>query len=120
MNPPNVELGKAAEKRAEIFLKGRNLSAICSNYRTPFGEIDLIMRDRDTLVFVEVRYRRNRAYGNAAESIGPDKQARIARCAHEFMKTHRHDGPTRFDVVAFDGDVSKTPEWVKNAFESDW
>lgn len=120
MTSPNAELGKAAEKRAEDFLKGRKLNTVCSNYRTVFGEIDLVMQDGNTLVFVEVRYRRNNAYGNAAESVGSDKQAKIVRCAHEFIKVRGHDGPTRFDVVAFDGDVSQAPDWIKNAFGGDW
>lgn len=120
MDSPNAKLGQAAERHARDFLKKRNLSAVCSNYRTRFGEIDLIMRDGDTLVFVEVRYRCSNAYGDAAESVGANKQARITRCAQEFIKVRGHDGPARFDVVAFDGSVSRTPSWIKNAFESDW
>lgn len=120
MEPPNLKLGRDAEKHAREFLTRRKLSAVCSNYRTRFGEIDLIMQDGDTLVFIEVRYRRSGAYGNAAESVGSDKQARITRCAHEFMKTHDHDGPARFDVVTFDGGVFQKPNWIKNAFEGDW
>ncbi len=120
MEPRNIERGRAAEQRAQSFLTKNRLHAIASNYRTRFGEIDLVMRDGDTLVFVEVRYRSNSAYGNAAEGISRDKQTRIIHTAHEFLRIHRHDGPVRFDVVTFDGALSESPTWMKNAFEAEW
>ena len=116
----NIRRGHDAEQRAQAFLQNRRLDTVAHNYHTRFGEIDLVMRDGDTLVFVEVRQRRSHAYGSAAESITPDKQAKIIRTAHAFLQTHRHHGPVRFDVVTFDGVVAATPTWIKNAFAAEW
>ncbi len=120
MQTSTIELGRQAEQRAKKFLSARELSLIEENYRTRFGEIDLIMHDGSTLVFIEVRYRRSSTYGCAGESIGPDKQSRIIRSAHEFLKKHPHDGPIRFDSVTFDGGPSAEAEWIKNSFDAEW
>ena len=87
------------------------------NYRCRQGEIDLVLQDRDTLVFVEVRYRRQSAFGSAAESVDSRKQARLVACARHYLTTRRQAGSRccRFDVVAIDGpDESIT--WIRNAF----
>ncbi len=84
------------------------------------GEIDLIMGDNQTLVFVEVRYRHNQQFGGALESITPAKQQKIRLSAEDFMQNHPHlDHPySRFDVVTIAGSAA-TPEldWIKDAFE---
>ena len=120
MRTSTTELGRQAEQRAKKFLSARKLNLVDENYRTRFGEIDLIMCDGSTLVFIEVRYRRRSTYGRAGESIGRDKQSRIIRSAHEFLKTYPHEGPVRFDVVTFDGKPSARPEWIKNSFDAEW
>ncbi len=112
--------GAAAEKRARSFLERRKLNVVAANYRTRCGEIDLVMRDGDALVFIEVRHRRGKFFGCAAESVDSVKQGKIIRAAQEFLQTHRHDGPLRFDVVAFDGPAPSAPTWIKNAFEAEW
>ena len=92
---------------------------VTANYRTRFGEIDLIMRDGNALVFVEVRQRRSAAFGSAAESITASKRAKIVRAAQAFLQTSGHVGPVRFDVIAFDGSAPAGPTWIKSAFEAE-
>lgn len=82
--------------------------------RTRGGEIDLIMRERDgTLVFVEVRRRRDARHGGAAASVTPAKQARIVLAARHYLMRWATPPACRFDVVAIDGDQV---EWLKGAF----
>ena len=76
--PSTIEIGKQAENRAERFLLTKGLQLICRNYRCRWGEIDLIMKDKDELVFVEVRFRKYNAYGGALESIDYFKQKRLS------------------------------------------
>ena len=120
MQTPNAKLGRQAERRAKKFLAAHNLSSVTENYRTRFGEVDLIMYDDTTLVFIEVRYRRKNTHGYAVESIDSIKQSRIIRTAYEFLKVHPHDGPVRFDVVTFDETLSAKPHWIKNSFDAEW
>lgn len=91
-------LGDRGERAAARHLRRRGLRIITRNYRTPQGEIDLIARDGDTLVFVEVKSRRQ---GTPAEAVTPEKQRRLTLAALHFMKRHDLlDCPCRFDVVA--------------------
>ena len=114
--PPTAR-GRDAEQRAYDYLIARGLTPVARNYRAPGGEIDLIMRQRDVLVFVEVRYRRHARFGSAAESIGPAKQTRLRRAAEHYLQRHagRRAGDCRFDVVALDGETGL--QWLQNAFE---
>ena len=101
-NLDNVKKGKIGENIAKKYLISLGMTIICSNYRTKFGEIDIIARDRDYLVFIEVKYRRDEHEGDPAEAVDARKQARILRTARYYM-THYHiseDTPCRFDVVA--------------------
>ncbi len=89
------------------------------NFHCRAGEIDLIMRDGDCLVFVEVRYRRSDRYGSPAESVAARKQARLLTTAQYYLQTHpaQRERPMRFDVVA----VRPSPqglhiEWISDAF----
>jgi len=110
------EAGDAAEDRALAYLAGKGLSLVSRNYRTPHrggGEIDLIMRDGNTLVFVEVRKRASRSFGGAAASVGGVKQRRIVFAARHFLMRFREPPPCRFDVV---GVEEGRIEWLKAAF----
>src|SRR5204862_504789 len=80
-----MSAGTLAEQRAERYLQSQGLGLIERNYRSRFGEIDLIMRDGTSLVFVEVRMRRNKDFGGAAASIDVRKQQRIIRTAHQYL-----------------------------------
>ncbi|MFT3818671.1 MAG: YraN family protein [Rubrivivax sp.] len=119
--PSGKQRGDAAEAKALAHLQGRGLRLVERNYRVARGpsarggEIDLILRDRDgTLVFVEVRSRRNTAQGGAAASIGHAKRARLLLAARYYLARLAVLPPCRFDVVAIDGDRI---EWIPAAFD---
>lgn len=103
-------------------LQQAGLKLVTRNYRTRGGEIDLIMRDQHTLVFVEVRYRTHSQYGSAGESIHATKQARIIRAAEMFLARHpaHAHAPCRFDAVLFDKKGTTVQHvWIKAAFDAD-
>lgn len=108
--------GDRFEGAALSFLLERGLRLVRSNFLCRHGEIDLIMRDGGTLVFIEVRYRRSAAFGGAVGSITAAKRRRLISAAHLWLGWHPHDArrPCRFDVLAFEGDGV---EWIPNAFE---
>lgn len=89
------------------------------NYRAPVGEIDLIMQDRDVLVFVEVRARRSARFGAAAETVNMRKQTRLRATAEHYLQRYEQaaDCTCRFDVVAIAGDSGEESiQWLQNAF----
>jgi putative endonuclease len=106
--------GKCAEDQAHDFLIGKGLKPICRNYRCKQGELDLVMRDQQALVIVEVRYRKSDIYGSALESVTFSKQAKIIAATQHYLSTVRVDCPLRFDVVAISG--NDDINWIKNAF----
>lgn len=115
------KVGDAGEDRALACLLRQGLKLVERNYRVARGpssrggEIDLILRDRDgTLVFVEVRARRDTAAGGAAASIGPAKRARIVHAAQSYLAALERVPPCRFDVVAIEGDRA---QWLRAAFD---
>lgn len=113
----SVIVGQNAETRARIFLEKNGLHFLQQNYHCPCGEIDLIMRDENVYVFIEVRLRQNLFYGNSAESVTHAKQNRIIRSALHYLQKNAliHKVDCRFDVLGIDaGNI----EWIKNAFES--
>jgi putative endonuclease len=112
---PNQHLtGKKAEDVACSFLQRNGLSLVQRNYHCRYGEIDLIMQDSETLVFVEVRYRSSIKFGSAAESVDRNKQRKLVFTANHYLQKHPTNQPTRFDVVALS--PQHEPEWVTNAF----
>jgi putative endonuclease len=108
--------GQDAETRAAALLQARGLQLVKRNYRCRFGEIDLIMRDGKTLVFVEVRSRSHRGYGGAAGSIDASKQSRVVRAARHYLATLREVPECRFDAVLFE--AGDTPRWIPSAFDA--
>ncbi|WP_411726665.1 YraN family protein [Methyloglobulus sp.] len=106
--------GKSAEDQAHDFLVSKGLKPVCRNYRCKQGELDLVMRDQQSLVIIEVRYRKSDFYGSALESVTHSKQARIIAATQHYLSTLRVDCPLRFDVVAIsgNGDIN----WIKDAF----
>jgi putative endonuclease len=100
-----ADIGRAAEDRALAELGAAGLVLVARNFRCRVGEIDLVMRDRGTLVFVEVRQRRSALFGSASESVTPAKQRRLRAAAALFVAWHPSLGamPMRFDLVALDG-----------------
>ena len=109
------ELGALAEDAAADFLTGRGLRLLARNYHCRFGEIDLIMTDGHTLVFVEVRYRRSKSFGGAVESITSAKREKLLRAARHYLAALNEFPACRFDAVLLSGDT-KELEWIQNAF----
>jgi putative endonuclease len=110
--------GAQAEQRAAQYLRQQGLKPVTKNYRSRFGEIDLIMRDGAELVFVEVRLRSNAGFGGAAASIDARKQQRLIRTAQQYLAGLSHIPPCRFDAVLMDDVEGVNVQWLKNAFES--
>lgn len=115
--PPST-VGKHYESLAQRHLERQGLKTVAENYRTPYGEIDLVMLDKTgTLVFVEVRYRKSRAFGGALQSVTPAKCAKMARTAAHYLAQHAHAGAARFDLVAIE--PGRAPLWVPDFFRED-
>ena len=117
---PRQSLGKLGEDLACVELSRRGYAILARRYRTRFGEIDIIARDGETTVFVEVKTRDGDRFGDGAEAVTAWKQRRVAAMAIDYASRHRlHHRPLRFDVVAID--VSTAPPQVEvyvNAFEA--
>jgi len=115
-----ITTGQQAELLACQFLQQHQLKLIIKNYHCQRGEIDLIMSDNKTLVFIEVRYRKNDKFGSALESVNYTKQAKIIITAKHYLQHHTQAfSGYRFDVIA----ISPTQQadqiiWVKDAFHS--
>lgn len=107
--------GDAAEDRALHYLQAQGLRLVERNFRCKGGEIDLIVQEGATLVFVEVRKRADDAYGDAAASITARKQARVLHAAQVFLQRYREPPPCRIDVVTVDGAKLR---WLRNAIEA--
>src|SRR5262245_60043324 len=113
-------LGQHAEQQACQFLTNQGLKLVAKNFRTRCGEIDLIMRDEQKLVFIEVRYRKQGGYGSSADSISTLKQKRLIKSAAYYLQKHRlsHKIASRFDVIAIDKTKEKNSiTWIKDAFQ---
>ncbi len=109
-------LGQSAEAHAERFLVAQGLKRVARNWRCRFGEIDLIMRDQSTLVFVEVRMRSSAHFGGAAASVTPGKQRKLLAAAKLYLSNLSELPPCRFDVVALT-DSYAAPQWIQSAFD---
>ncbi|PKM22803.1 MAG: YraN family protein [Gammaproteobacteria bacterium HGW-Gammaproteobacteria-14] len=117
--------GDQAEQAASQWLQQQGLQLIERNWRCRLGEIDLIMRDDQILVFVEVRYRGQRSHGGAAASVDTHKQRRLIAAARYYLGRYPYQaqGPCRFDVLAMepgrgrnDDDGEPDVQWIQNAF----
>jgi putative endonuclease len=107
--------GVEAEAMAAAFLEHRGLRVLERNYRCRLGEIDLVARDGDTTVFVEVRQRASGAFGGAAASITATKRARLLRAARHYLSRLRATPACRFDALLIEGDPPRI-DWIRNAF----
>lgn len=117
------EIGKQAELEARLFLQKQGLRVIAQNYTCHYGEIDLIMRDNDEVIFIEVRSRYRIDYGHASETINKAKQRKIIKAATHFLQKKQwlYKVNSRFDIIAFQFfEVKWQLEWIKNAFFADW
>ena len=113
-------IGFDAERLADRFLKRKGLTRVARNFRCRIGEIDLIMKEGDCLVFVEVRYRASNRFACARLSVDIHKQRKMIRTAALFLTTRTRyaNSVVRFDVVAIDADDrgERNIEWIKDAF----
>lgn len=113
--------GAAFEQRARAELERAGLKLLASNYTTRHGELDLVMLDRDTVAFVEVRYRVRAGHGDALASITRGKQDKLIRTAQLWLAAHPQYAhrACRFDVVSYDGPAADARmEWLRGAFEA--
>lgn len=117
-----LERGRLWESRAADYLEQHGLAIVARGHRCRLGELDLVCRDGNHLVIVEVRARGTGSLYSAVESIGPKKRRRIVQATRHFVMLH-HEwqvAPIRFDVVAFDAVDAPEPrvQWIKNAFDA--
>lgn len=113
------QYGQQSESLAARLLKQRGYTILETNYRTPLGEIDIIARDRDTIVFVEVKARRSLGFGGPKWAVTLKKQRKISMVALYYLKTTRQSqAKARFDVVAIRS-LAEPPqvEIIRNAFD---
>jgi putative endonuclease len=117
LNAPDRHLkkGNAAEELACIFLQQKGLKLVERNFRCAYGEIDLIMQDVKTLVFIEVRLRSSADFGGAAMSINQTKQQKLKRTAALYLQTHG-DSACRFDAILMSKVDINALEWIQDAF----
>ncbi len=112
-------LGEKGEDIALKRLKSIGYEILEKNYRCPFGELDIIARDDDYIVFIEIKTRKNRSTAYAKEAITPKKKKRLYQCALYYMKNHElMENRARFDVVAINMNNDKMDfEIIQNAFD---
>ncbi len=113
-----MKVGARAEQTAARYLQHQGLRLLHSNYRCRFGEVDLVMEDRGSLVFVEVRLRTRTDFGGAAASIDARKQHKLILAAQHYLSSVSPTPPCRFDAVLLGAaEGSEGIEWLKNAFQ---
>jgi putative endonuclease len=110
--------GALAEALAARYLEARGLAILERNWRRRCGELDLIARDGEELVFVEVRLRRRSDFGGAAASITAAKQSRMVAAAGLYLARLARTPPCRFDAVLLDALDSGHIEWLRNVVEA--
>jgi putative endonuclease len=114
-----IDEGARAEALAARFLAAQGLAIVVRNFRTRMGEIDIVARDREMLVFVEVRKRRSEAYGGARASITGAKRARLIAAAQAYLAMIGNEPPCRFDAVFINGAVPPRIEWQRDVFDTE-
>lgn len=119
------DIGRRAEQAVCRYLEDQGLSLIERNYRGPQGEIDLIMQDADSVVFVEIRYRQHSRFGAGAETVNRRKQSRVVATAMHYLQSHRalRARPARFDVVSVAPPAQGNQQgyriaWIADAFQA--
>ena len=116
----HLHKGLCFEAAAERYLIKQRCKPLARGFRCRFGEIDLVVRDGDTICFVEVKYRRSLSFGGAANAITPAKRRKLIKTAHFFISSHPRlaDRPMRFDALLIQrqADGSNDFNWIKNAF----
>jgi len=115
-----TQTGKLTEKLAADYLVLQNLTLIEQNFHSKYGEIDIIMKEAETYLFIEVKYRKNNNYGGGLMAVSYKKQEKIRLCAKFYLQQkqlNEYNTPCRFDIVILEGDIQKPKiNWLKNAF----
>ena len=111
-----IKPGAVAEQLAAEYLQKHGLKLLKANYSCRFGEVDLIMQDGETHVFIEVRLRSGQRFGGAAASIDSRKQSKLLKTAQFYLSDFKRIPPCRFDAVLMTSANESNIEWIKNAF----
>jgi putative endonuclease len=112
-----TDKGSYFEQQAQEYLRSQGLVPICKNFNCRYGELDLIMRDGDIVVFIEVKYRRTDAFGGAINALPKSKQAKIQRTIYYYLKQNSLGNcPVRVDFVAINGQAPHQFTWIKSVF----
>ena len=109
-----ADIGRAAEDAAAALLRAKGMTVVERNFRAKVGEIDLVVRDGEEIVFVEVRARASASFGGAAASVGGAKRRKLIKAARLWLQARSWTGPCRFDVVALDAGLA---EHIPAAFD---
>ena len=114
MKELTIDIGKKHEDEAVRYLENLNYKIMEQNFKVlPIGEIDIIAKDKDTIVFVEVKYRKNKNFGTPAEFVRKSKQKKVIKTALCYIKQNKIKADIRFDVIS----ICQTEiEHIKNAF----
>jgi putative endonuclease len=122
----SLDRGNHAEDACCVWLKKQGLKLLTRNYHSRWGELDPVMQDGNTVVFIEVRYRKNDLFGGAVESVTPAKQQKLRATAEQYLQQETRLQNGRFDVVAMTqtagtnattrSAIAYTFNWIKNAF----
>lgn len=114
------DVGQAMELIAQQHLQTHGLTLVTRNFTCKFGEVDLIVKEQDTFVFVEVKYRQSKQFGGAIHAVSPSKQQKIIKTAQFYLQQsnlNEYNTCCRFDVVAIEGSATRPDiTWLKNAF----
>jgi putative endonuclease len=112
-------LGDKGEEMASRYLKKKGYKVLKRNYKSPSGEIDIIARDEDTVVFVEVKARTGDRFGLPAEAVGSRKQQKLRSVALHYLQKLKKQPPARFDIVSIRvGEGREEIEHLRDAFEA--
>ncbi len=112
------DLGKKGEDIAVALCRDKGYVVLEQNYRTPHGEIDIIAKDGNIFVFIEVKARRGDAFGAPFEAVTLRKRKKISKVAMSYLKRFRKEMPVRFDVISISmTDENLHPEYIQDAFE---
>lgn len=114
------QLGDFTEELASNFLQKQGLTFVAKNVHCRQGELDLIMNDGNTFVFVEVKYRKSVQFGGAISAVSAAKQTKVKHCVTFYLQQqglNEYNTPCRIDVVALQGNIEQPDiTWIKNAF----
>ena len=120
-------IGDQVEDLVVSYLLEKGLKIIAQNYLCKMGEVDIIARDKEGLIFVEVRYRKNSQFGGSVFSVNKSKQKKLIKAAAHYLQTHRLTNKVacRFDVMAIEGKIAfgmpltaEQINWIKGAFDA--